>query len=81
MAHIVMSMRRLVPFAWLVAIVIAGCAPATLAGTDLGATNAPDFTLTDGLSDPYPYNGYRRCGWVRQFDVYGNYIGRVNTCY
>ena len=50
MAHIVMSMRRLVPFAWLVAIVIAGCAPATLAGTDLGATNAPDFTLTDGLS-------------------------------
>ncbi len=23
---------------------------------------------------------YRRCGWVRQFDAYGNYIGRVRTC-
>ena len=31
-------------------------------------------------SDPY-YYGYRRCGWVRQFDAYGNYIGRVRTCY
>jgi hypothetical protein len=27
----------------------------------------------------YDY-GYRRCGWVRQFDAYGNYIGRVRTC-
>ena len=26
------------------------------------------------------YDGYRRCGWVRQFDAYGNYIGRVRTC-
>lgn len=24
--------------------------------------------------------GYRRCGWVRQFDAYGNYIGRVRSC-
>ncbi|WJR78006.1 hypothetical protein [Bradyrhizobium sp. NP1] len=31
-------------------------------------------------SDPY-YYGYRRCGWVRQFDGYGNYIGRIRTCY
>ncbi len=23
----------------------------------------------------------RRCGFVRQFDAYGNYIGRVRTCY
>lgn len=29
--------------------------------------------------DGYAY-GYRRCGWVRQFDAYGNYIGRVRTC-
>jgi hypothetical protein len=27
------------------------------------------------------YYGYRRCGWVRQFDAYGNYIGRVRSCY
>jgi hypothetical protein len=26
------------------------------------------------------YYGYRRCGWVRQFDAFGNYIGRVRTC-
>lgn len=26
------------------------------------------------------YYGYRRCGWVRQYDAYGNYIGRVRTC-
>jgi hypothetical protein len=23
---------------------------------------------------------YRRCGWVNQFDMYGNYMGRVRTC-
>jgi hypothetical protein len=33
-------------------------------------------------SNPYPYyDGYHRCGWVRQFDADGNYIGRVRTCY
>jgi hypothetical protein len=26
------------------------------------------------------YYGYRQCGWVRQFDAYGNYMGRVRTC-
>ena len=30
-------------------------------------------------SDGYYYDG-RRCGWVRQFDAYGNYVGRVRTC-
>ena len=28
----------------------------------------------------YYYDGYRRCGWFRQFDAFGNYIGRVRTC-
>jgi len=28
----------------------------------------------------YDGYGYRRCGWVRQYDAYGNYIGRVRTC-
>jgi hypothetical protein len=32
-------------------------------------------------NDGYYYDGYRRCGWVRQFDAYGNYIGRVRSCY
>ena len=28
----------------------------------------------------YYFDGFRRCGWVRQFDAFGNYIGRVRTC-
>lgn len=24
--------------------------------------------------------GYRRCGWVRQYDDYGNFVGRVRVC-
>ena len=31
-------------------------------------------------SPGYYYDGYRRCGWVRQFDAFGNYVGRVRTC-
>jgi hypothetical protein len=31
-------------------------------------------------SDGYYYDGYRRCAWVRQFDAYGNFIGRVRSC-
>ena len=26
------------------------------------------------------YGGYRRCGWVRQFDGFGHYMGMVRTC-
>ena len=43
---------------------------AAIVGTAIAASN-----------DGYYYGGgYRRCGWVRQFDVYGNYMGRVRTC-
>jgi hypothetical protein len=28
---------------------------------------------------PYPY--YAPCGWVRQYDAFGRYVGNVNTCY
>ena len=31
-------------------------------------------------NDGYYYGGYRRCAWVRQFDAYGNYMGRVRPC-
>jgi len=31
-------------------------------------------------NDGYYADGYRRCGWVRQFDAYGNYLGRVRVC-
>jgi protein SCO1/2 len=42
-------MRRAIRDVWVAALVLGACAPATLAGTDLGATDAPDFTLTDGV--------------------------------
>jgi protein SCO1 len=42
--------RRFVGTLWLVAALLGACAPPHLAGTELGATDAPDFTLTDGVS-------------------------------
>jgi hypothetical protein len=47
----------------------AGLVGAAVVGSAIAASN-----------DGYYYGGYRRCGWVRQFDVYGNYLGRVRTC-
>lgn len=35
---------------WLAALVLAACAPPKLAGTELRAIDAPDFTLMDGVS-------------------------------
>jgi len=54
------------PFGWGVG---AGLVGAAIVGSAIAASN-----------DGYYYDGYRRCGWVRQFDVYGNYIGRVRSC-
>ena len=48
----------------------AGIVGAAVVGSAIAASN-----------DGYYYNGYRRCGWVRQFDASGNYMGRVRTCY
>ena len=31
-------------------------------------------------SENASYDDGRRCGWVRQFDAYGSYLGRVRTC-
>jgi len=47
----------------------AGLVGAAIVGSAIAASN-----------DGYYYDGYRRCGWVRQFDAYGNYMGRVRTC-
>ena len=48
--QIVGSMRYVVRYVWVAALLLAACAPAPLAGTELGSTDAPDFTLTDGVS-------------------------------
>ncbi len=51
----------------------AGLVGAAIVGTAIAAS----------ANDGYYYNGgygYRRCGSVRQFDAYGNYMGRIRTC-
>ncbi|MES2751388.1 MAG: hypothetical protein V4661_08460 [Pseudomonadota bacterium] len=52
----------------------AGIGIGIAAGALFGAAIA-----SNAYADGYGY-GYRRCGWVRQFDAYGNYIGRVRSC-
>jgi hypothetical protein len=49
--------------------IAAGLLGAAVVGSAIAASQA----------DPYD-DGYRRCGWARQYDAYGNYIGRVRTC-
>jgi len=46
----------------------AGLVGAAIVGSAIAASN-------DGY-----YDGYRHCGFVPQYDAYGNYIGRVRTC-
>ena len=51
-------------------------------GLGIGVGLAAGALFAAAASNAYAddYYGYRRCGWVRQFDAYGNYIGRVRTC-
>ncbi|KIU46958.1 MULTISPECIES: hypothetical protein [Bradyrhizobium] len=49
-------------------------------GVGAGLVGAAIVGSAIAANDGY-YNGYRRCVWVRQFDAYGNYIGRVRSCY
>src|SRR3989338_6867882 len=45
-----LASMRLARTVILLTIVLAGCAPEPLSGTELGADPAPDLTLTDGLT-------------------------------
>jgi protein SCO1/2 len=47
---ILVWVRRAVRAIVLATLVLVACAPPKLAGTELGGTDAPDFTLTDGVS-------------------------------
>ncbi len=38
-------------------------------------------TAIAASSNGYYYDGYHRCRWVREFDVYGRFIGRVRACH
>ena len=47
----------------------AGIATAAIVGTAIAASN-----------EPY-YYGYHRCGGVAQYNAFGQYVGRVRSCY
>ena len=50
-------------------------------GIGAGIVGAAIVGSAIAANDGYYYGGgYRRCGWVRQFDAYGHFIGRVRTC-
>jgi hypothetical protein len=49
-------------------------------GIGAGLIGAAVVRSAIAANDGYYYGGYRRCGWVRQFDAYGNFMGRVRTC-
>jgi hypothetical protein len=50
-------------------------------GVGAGLLGAAVVGTAIAASSPgYYYDGYRRCGFVRQFDAYGNYMGRIRTC-
>ena len=46
----------------------AGIATAAVVGSAIAASNDP-------------YYGYHRCGWVAQYNAFGQYVGRVRTCF
>jgi hypothetical protein len=50
-------------------------------GLGAGLLGAAVVGSAIAASNPYYYDGYHRCGWVRRFDAFGNYIGAVRNCY
>jgi hypothetical protein len=50
-------------------------------GLGAGLLGAAVVGTAIAASNPYYYDGYHRCGWVRRFDAFGNYIGTVRSCY
>ena len=52
-------------------------------GVGAGLVGAAIVGSAIAATTPYPYyyGGYAHCGWVRQFDAFGNYIGTVRSCY
>jgi hypothetical protein len=49
-------------------------------GIGAGLLGAAVVGSAIAANDGYYYDGHPRCGRVRQFDAYGNYIGRIRTC-
>jgi hypothetical protein len=49
-------------------------------GIGAGLIGAAVVGSAIAANEGYYHDGYRHCGWVRQFDAYGNYIGRARVC-
>ena len=50
-------------------------------GIAAGLAGAAIVGSATAANDAYGYGyGYRRCGMVRQYDAWGNYIGRARVC-
>jgi hypothetical protein len=61
------SQAQAKPLGWGVGVGL-GIATAAVVGTAIAASNDP-------------YYGYHRCGWVAQYNAFGQYVGRVRSCY
>lgn len=56
-------------------------APAKAPAAHLSAALLGDYTTGTVLDRAGTYDGgSRRCGWVRRYDAYGNYTGKVRNC-
>jgi hypothetical protein len=49
-------------------------------GHAVGLGIATGVLVGAALAGTYAGAGYRRCHWVRQYDGYGRYAGRVHVC-
>lgn len=49
-------------------------------GIGAGLLGAAVIGTAIAANDGYYGTGYRRCSWTRQYDMFGNYVGRVRAC-
>ena len=65
---------------------VTGTAPYAYERHDVIPNQAYGYVVGATVANSAPYNGYyavdgyRRCGWERQYDRYGFYIGTVKVC-
>jgi hypothetical protein len=82
-----MSIKSRMAALTLVALAVTGTVASTTTqaeakgfGWGIGAGLIGAAVVGSAIAANDGYYGYSRCGWVRQFDAYGNYMGRVRTC-
>jgi hypothetical protein len=91
MEFLMSSIRTRIAALALATLAVSGSLASTTSPAQAGGGGNPGWAIGAGLigaavvgsaiaASNERYYGYRRCGWVRQFDAYGNYMGRVRTC-